>query len=42
MDVKSAFMNGTLEEEVYKEQSKGFVDPKKRNSNVNGTRVNIV
>ena len=27
MDVKSAFLNGFLSEEVYVEQSKGFIDP---------------
>ena len=27
MDFKSAFLNGMLQEEVYVEQSKGFVDP---------------
>ena len=27
MDVKSAFLNGMLQEEVYVEQLKGFVDP---------------
>ena len=27
MDVKSAFLNGFLNEEVYVGQSKGFVDP---------------
>ena len=27
MDVKSAFLNGILQEKVYVEQSKGFVDP---------------
>ena len=27
MDVKSTFLNGILQEEVYVEQPKGFVDP---------------
>ena len=30
MDVKSAFLNGILDEEVYIEQPKDFVDPDKR------------
>ena len=30
MDVKSAFLNGILNDEVYIEKPKGFVDPKKR------------
>ena len=30
MDVKSAFLNEILDEEVYIEQPEGFVDPKKR------------
>ena len=31
MDVKSAFLNGILDEEVYIEQLEGFVDPVKKN-----------
>ena len=31
IDVKSAFLNGTLQEEVYVEQPKGFVDPHRLN-----------
>lgn len=31
MDVKSAFFNGILEEEVKIEQSEGFIDPNQRN-----------
>ena len=30
MDVKSTFLNGILDEEVYIEQPKGFVNPDKR------------
>ena len=30
MDVKSTFLNGILDEEVYIEQPKGFVDPDKK------------
>ena len=31
MDVKSTFLNGILDEEVYIEKLEGFIDPKKRN-----------
>lgn len=31
MNVKLAFLNGILEEEVYIEQCEGFVDPIKKN-----------
>ena len=31
MDVKSSFLNGMLQEEVYVEQLKGFVDPYRPN-----------
>ena len=27
MDIKLAFLNGTLDEEIYMEQPQGFVDP---------------
>ena len=30
MDVRSTFLNGILNEEVYIEQPKGFVDPRKK------------
>ena len=31
MDVKTAFLNGDLEEEIYMDQLKGFVEPGQEN-----------
>ena len=31
MNVKTTFLNGDLEEEVYMDQPKGFVSPRKEN-----------
>ena len=32
MDVKIAFLNGDLEEEIYMEQSEGFIVPRQKKS----------
>ena len=42
MDVKSTFLNGILEEEVYIEQPKGFVDAGKKKWYVNYTKLYMV
>lgn len=35
MDIKSTFLNGILEEEVYIEKPEGFIDPDKRDMAAN-------
>nr|GEZ39403.1 zinc finger, CCHC-type [Tanacetum cinerariifolium] len=42
IDVKTAFLNGCLFEEVYKEQPEGFVNPKYSNRRSNVTRCKIL
>ena len=37
MDVKTAFLNGFLKEELYMMQSEGFVDPKGANKMCNSS-----
>ena len=42
MDVKSTFLNRILDEEVYIEQPKCFVDPRKRDMAANYTKHYMV
>ena len=39
MDVKTAFLNGFLKEELYIMQPEGFVDPKGPNKNVQAPAI---
>ena len=41
MDVKTAFLNGFLEEELYMMQAEGFVDPKGVNKVCNAPAIHL-
>ena len=41
MDVKTAFLNGFLKEELYMMQQKGFVNPKDANKNVHAPAIHL-
>ena len=42
MDIKSAILNGEIEEEVYVKQPPGFVNPKKSTMFINFTKLFMV
>ena len=41
MDIKTAFLNGFLKEELYTMQPEGFVDPKGVNKNMQAPAIHL-
>jgi hypothetical protein len=41
MDIKTAFLNGNIEEELYMVQLEGFVDPKDANKSMQASKVHL-